>query len=112
MAEAQGFTRAGPFKRPLSVAELKEWASTGMLPPDLRTPLMAEPPDFERFATAVLQRLWEEHGIRPEQIAEQLRQVWNARGAADLAKVLDDAADQGYLTKSDVTQALRDLDAL
>lgn len=47
---------------------------------------VAEPPDFELMAKAVL-------GTPPsttalyERIAEQLRVVWNARGAADLATI-------------------------
>jgi hypothetical protein len=46
--------------------------------------------------------------LKPEAIAEQLRQVWNARGAADLAKV--EAADATAEPLPDVLDAIRGLD--
>ena len=43
-----------------------------------------EPPDFEEIAL----RLWNDgDGSSMAYILEQLRQAWNARGAADIAKL-------------------------
>jgi hypothetical protein len=48
---------------------------------------MPEPPDFHQIASILLARIADagERGLLAEvnAVAEQLRQVWNARGAAD-----------------------------
>jgi hypothetical protein len=52
---------------------------------------MPEIPDFDRMADVCLARVYEvrskgliaEHDV----VVEQLRQVWNARGAADVAMI-------------------------
>lgn len=52
---------------------------------------MPETPDFEKIASQILDRSplinvdWKR--ITAASIAEQLRLVWNARGAADIAKI-------------------------
>lgn len=43
-------------------------------------------------------------------IVVQLRQVWNARGAADLAAVRDAPAFDGNTVTTDVEDAIRSLD--
>jgi hypothetical protein len=90
-------------------------------------PLMPETPDFEKIATAlvsdILVRLGQsqrEIGSRLvrssddtqadiSSVAQQLRLVWNARGAADLGKL--EAAFEGVQPSMKVLhQALRSLD--
>ena len=80
---------------------------------------MPETPDFDQIALTLVQALVdraEEDLIRPGSqrqariqvnIAEQLRQVWNARGAADLALI--ENSFPGTHTKT-LDQALRSLD--
>jgi hypothetical protein len=52
---------------------------------------MVETPDFDQIARASFDRWGPDDGVQRglmiEDIAEQLRQIWNARGAADLAKI-------------------------
>ncbi len=49
------------------------------------SPLMPETPDFDQIARTILEASDGEPG--EGRIAEQLRLVWNARGAADIAKI-------------------------
>lgn len=69
---------------------------------------MPETPDFDQIAHG-LKNFIDDHPRLSEQnvraIAEQLRQVWNARGAADITTV-------EHLPKvmEDVTDAIRSLD--
>jgi hypothetical protein len=65
---------------------------------------MAEPPDFDQIARllATLPHLDAGTDVLAAGIAEQLRQVWNARGAADL-KIL-------ALPISEIHAAIRALD--
>lgn len=78
---------------------------------------MPETPDFDRIADVCLARVYEvrkkgliaEHSV----VAEQLRQVWNARGAADISKVdaelyADGTSRNGFSTMLD--RAIRTLD--
>jgi hypothetical protein len=62
---------------------------------------MPEPPDFEQIAKRVLLTVTDitdpHYCGSVTQIAEQLRQVWNARGAADIATI--DADLPGASTK-------------
>jgi hypothetical protein len=58
-----------------------------------RAPLMITP-DFDQIAFAIVQRIWgntelDQPGliIETQAVAEQLRLIWNARGAADVAKM-------------------------
>jgi hypothetical protein len=64
---------------------------------------MPEPPDFEKIARVLDQNLDDSNG--PFLIAEQLRLVWNARGAADIAAV-DDIAHTNYEAIADALRAL------
>jgi len=67
-------------------------------------------PDFRRMADLLLARLLEagQKGMIAEvnTVAEQLRQVWNARGAADLAVVNDVA----HTNERAIERAIRSLD--
>jgi hypothetical protein len=47
---------------------------------------MPEPPDFEQIARDLLQNA---DGREISTVAESLRQVWNARGAADVDAIED-----------------------
>lgn len=77
---------------------------------------MPEPPDFDRLADVCLARVYEvrskgliaEHSV----VAEQLRQVWNARGAADTTKINAVLADRSIpvLSNTVLDRALRKLD--
>jgi len=78
---------------------------------------MPETPDFDHIATSLLRAIEKAGGSdRPvastRAIADQLRQVWNARGAADIAKVeeVDAELDGGELFAAGLTHALRTLD--
>lgn len=70
---------------------------------------MPKSPDFDRLADVCLARVYEvrdkgliaEHGV----VVEQLRQVWNARGAADCAK-----AEATIGSAVVLTSAIRSLD--
>ena len=72
---------------------------------------MPESPDFNRLADVCLSRVYEvrakgliaEHDV----VAEQLRQVWNARGAADVAE----AERHDEHPRQLVAHAIRALDA-
>lgn len=71
--------------------------------------LMPESPDFDRIARdhvpgAPSDPLW---SVNVQAIAEQLRLVWNARGAADIAKI--EAELSGPYVKN-LDHALRTLD--
>ena len=78
---------------------------------------MAEPPDFDQIARR-LSGVWGDSGTRETMhaaIAEQLRQAWNARGAADLVKLdaeltsmMGGTASGPYVKNLD--RALRSLD--
>lgn len=49
---------------------------------------MPEPPDFEEIAVGIMTRMGlYDDGVTKLDIGAQLRQVWNARGAADREKV-------------------------
>lgn len=67
---------------------------------------MPETPDFDQIATRLLVKLTIQHSAAPTesgpQIAEQLRLVWNARGAADLETLEPFLADE--------RRAIRNLD--
>ncbi len=76
---------------------------------------MPETPDFNRIADVCLARVYEvrEKGLIAEHsvVVEQLRQIWNARGAADRAKLETD--DDDDLVRNCVTrmrQAVQTLD--
>jgi hypothetical protein len=56
---------------------------------------MPEPPDFDQLAQDLLYSGHPEL-LKASEIAEQLRQVWNARGAMDVA-VLDAYGDTRHL---------------
>lgn len=70
---------------------------------------MPETPDFD----AIIDRCFEEcdpqrpHDIYPAPFVEALRQVWNARGAADIAKI-DEI--YSYASWNAMERALRSLD--
>lgn len=71
---------------------------------------MAETPDFEQLARQLVDRVplidvnWKRYTVA--NIAEQLRLVWNARGAADIAKL-----EELQVIPDDVSDdALRSLD--
>jgi hypothetical protein len=74
---------------------------------------MPETPDFDRLADVCLARVHEvrnkgliaEHSV----VVEQLRQIWNARGAADIAKLSLLNGVSGPSVKV-LDQALRSLD--
>lgn len=71
---------------------------------------MPESPDFDQMALAIADRFGQDEESMPRavaDIAEQLRQVWNARGAADIAKL--ETAVPGASTKV-LAVALRSLD--
>ena len=73
---------------------------------------MPESPDFDRIADVCLARVYEvrhkgliaEHSV----VVEQLRQVWNARGAADITAIVD--VLDGTQGVDSFAQALRGLD--
>jgi hypothetical protein len=65
---------------------------------------MAETPDFDQIA----RRIFIERTINVEMIADSLRQVWNARGAADIDKLDDELSDKMMVTA--FTDMLRALD--
>jgi len=76
---------------------------------------MPETPDFDRIAREVVSLLQTQESDQfPDMVAEQLRLVWNARGAADMATI--DAtitytlsmADAGLMKQLD--RAIRILD--
>lgn len=88
---------------------------------------MSEPPDFEQLARAFAERAFPtavvtvpkaEWSTRTEMVAgfaEELRQVWNARGAADRATVDHDLSTQMGATAAgpyvkNLDRALRSLD--
>lgn len=87
---------------------------------------MPEPPDFEKIARQILEPWIDEvrwHGTQAnptfqkdiEEVAEQLRLVWNARGAADLAAIeaLQPTADRDPSpSMKTLDRALRSLDSL
>lgn len=62
-------------------------------------------PDFDRIAAPLAEYA---DDTRRKQIAEQLRLIWNARGAADIAKVETEAA--GTVWPGPLSRALRALD--
>jgi hypothetical protein len=77
--------------------------------------MMPEPPDFEQIARqlhtliAPLPR-----SVGEQEIAEQLRQVWNARGAADRAQIATacgDASETGYRALTELDRLIRALDS-
>lgn len=74
---------------------------------------MAESPDFEQLVRTALERWNIDPADGPqwarmlEDLAEQLRQVWNARGAADL-DAIDAAVGAGVDTR--IARALKGLD--
>jgi hypothetical protein len=81
---------------------------------------MPETPDFERIALAIMLRHRRDIDAADDDegqawIVEQLRQVWNARGAADIAK-LEIAlvplvgAHSSVISIKHLDQALRQLD--
>jgi len=77
---------------------------------------MPESPDFDQIARelslglAVLGVAAYREAFAKD-LAEQLRQVWNARGAADLAKVdAEMAASAGHPHAKNLDRALRSLD--
>jgi hypothetical protein len=63
---------------------------------------MPETPDFEQMAHAIASSVLPVQGatfiLHREHIAEQLRFIWNARGAADIATI--DAALPGASVKT------------
>lgn len=82
-----------------------------------------EAPDFEQIARWVMNAEWVVdigagqvgtiiddawHERRVQAVAEQLRRVWNARGAADIAKV--NAEWREGLAAAAIDRALRSLD--
>ena len=77
---------------------------------------MPEPPDFEQLAQDLAETIRGERTDRDmeRRLAEQLRQVWNARGAADIAKlewVFDpEVPSYGPPSMKTLDRALRSLD--
>jgi hypothetical protein len=74
---------------------------------------MPETPDFDQIATRWIAEWRTGKGLGEVTletlVAEQLRLVWNARGAADLAKIDLEFADDTLTLKS-LDRALRSLD--
>jgi hypothetical protein len=75
---------------------------------------MPETPDFDQIARRLLvldreNRIGDALDTFATEIAEELRQVWNARGAADIAK-LEGAFEQTQPSVKVLHQALRSLD--
>jgi hypothetical protein len=83
---------------------------------------MPETPDFKKLAheiaAQILSHRDDQHVVVvaiAEDLEEQLRQVWNARGAADLAKIESELTSQMGATASgpylkNLDRALRSLD--
>jgi hypothetical protein len=77
---------------------------------------MPDTPDFDRIAREVVSLLQtQEVDQFPDMVAEQLRLMWNARGAADVAKIhwslswmMGDMKAGSYIKELD--RALRTLD--
>ncbi len=82
---------------------------------------MPESPDFEQIAQALVEELgtpaiYDVQHVR--RIVEQLRQVWNARGAADLkefdaaiaTQLQADASHQTNIDLNAVAHAIRSVD--
>ena len=74
--------------------------------------MTASEPDFDQMAHDICQRIWGNDILESTpavtlMLADQLRQVWNARGAADIATV-----KAAYLTAplDHVIGAIRSLD--
>jgi len=65
---------------------------------------MPEPPDFDQIARRLIATTT---GVIEREVVEQLRQVWNARGAADL-EALD--ATIPFTKDGLITRAIRSLD--
>jgi hypothetical protein len=68
---------------------------------------MPEIPDFDQIAERMFDAMGENRRTRVEHYAQRLREIWNARGAADIAKV--ETEGHGATMKS-LTGALRSLD--
>jgi hypothetical protein len=67
---------------------------------------MPEPPDFDQIAEGILSDAGVRHDVDfTVLVAEQLRLMWNARGAADL-----DAIDAAAAYTSPIARAVRTLD--
>lgn len=64
---------------------------------------MTEAPDFDQLAIKL-------HDSTRAAIAEALRLVWNARGAADIAKVDALLGERGLANAANLDHALRSLD--
>jgi hypothetical protein len=69
---------------------------------------MPESPDFEQIARVLLDASDGEPG--ETRIAEQLRLVWNARGAADVEAVTDFTWSQHLPVPSHLMRTIRALD--
>jgi len=69
---------------------------------------MPEPPDFDAIARSLLRDIQDDacHGDSPRAVAHELRCIWNARGAADLAAI-DEVA---HTNEGPIAFAIRSLD--
>lgn len=68
---------------------------------------MPNTPDFERIAAPLAEYA---DDTRRKHIAEQLRLIWNARGAADIAKIDASLGERGLANAANLGRALRSLD--
>lgn len=69
---------------------------------------MPESPDFDQMARDLLDAFIDTRQARPQQIVDYLRHVWNARGAADLAIVVDERL--AGVDTEDMERAIKKLD--
>lgn len=79
---------------------------------------MPEPPDFAQIARRLDNEIRalipsQESDQSVDHIAEQLRQVWNARGAADITQIeaaYEAASESGYRSLTELHTTIRSLD--
>jgi hypothetical protein len=111
MPESPDFDAPPIVRKKLSLAETVDFIRRRLeqTPEDEgeETPLMPESPDFEQLAQSIASEAgFTGRGALTSMIAEQLRLVWNARGAADLAAF----RAIGNSSPQDIVRALRTLD--
>ena len=73
---------------------------------------MPETPDFDQIAKSHLQQVAKDlvqTSLAHKHVVDQLRLVWNARGAADIAKIEADVSLEDVYVKN-LDRALRSLD--
>jgi len=110
----EAFNAAGVEVNPHGFSRRYRKTSSSLMPesPDSSVILtMPEIPDFDQIAMDLLVQTDGDLGVT--EVAEELRQVWNARGAADLAKLewaFDPAVSNGQPSMKLLDQVLRTLD--